>query len=124
MNDDNQAFISSWFTVHGLRLFRSTLGGARYPQLGGGVRGERVGLAVGGERARSHVVGVARDGVRYGRAKVCVLAHEARACAAEGEAEQVVRDENLRVAVRARADAYGRNVQRLQIGRASCRERV
>src|SRR5256714_15496388 len=97
-----------------LRLFRSTLGGARDTQFGGGVRGERVGLAVGGERPGAHVVGVARDGVRDGRAEVCVLADEARTRAAEGEAEEVVRDENLRVAVRARADAYGRHVQSLR----------
>src|SRR5215210_2222590 len=78
----------------------------------GGVGGERVRLVVGREGPVAHVLGVGLDGLVDCVADVRVLAHEARARLAEGEAEQVVRDEYLRVAVGAGTDADGRDVKR------------
>src|SRR5829696_8705460 len=107
------AFIRSPFTIRPsllLRLLVARL--APEAEFGRRVGGERVGLLFGREGARAHVVGVSLDGLAHRLAHVGVLADEARAGLAEREAEQVVRAENLRVAVGARLDADRRDVQR------------
>src|ERR671926_1536643 len=105
--------IYSPFTIHYSLTFLLLFARVAFEAEGRGrVGGERVGVFVGREGARAHVVGVSLERPVHRLAEVRVLAHEARARLAEGEAEQVVRDEYLRVAVRPRADADGRDVER------------
>src|SRR5215213_5736443 len=110
--DDRSPFTIYHSLTFGLLVARV----ARHPKLRGGVGWERVGFVVGREGAGAHVFGVGLYGLVDGFAHVRVLPYEARARLAEGEAEEVVRDQYLRVAVGARADAYRGDVKRLGHG--------
>ncbi len=74
-----------------------------------GFGGQAVGFRVGWVSACAYIFGPTADGVRDGLAQVRVLAHEARQFS-ERETDEVMKDQNLYVAVQASADSYGRNL--------------